>query len=280
MKKQWKNIGRKAVCVIMAIAMVLTLGVVGTPDTVKADTLAGSATVINDNYPWGKDMSGDGVTLEAPVIGGTSYQWQVSDEQNGTFENLSSDVIATTGSAITFGTELSAEDGKWYRCETDGNASEAVQLLHCTSGRMNGITVLQNYTYGSNWYISNGEMAYTVISANGIYTNFDVMGKYQKDDTDYWMNSAYSFGWQLFTSTEEQPVATSGRTSGNAKLKALRVHFDQNNKSNVYVEADLADTERSFAFGSDVMLGTSVVTRDSFNPDQAALVYSNEKGRE
>ena len=283
MKKQWKNIGRKAVCVIMAIAMVLTLGVVGTPDTVKADTLAGSATVINDNYPWGKDMSGDGVTLEAPVIGGTSYQWQVSDEQNGTFENLSSDVIATTGSAITFGTELSAEDGKWYRCETDGNASEAVQLLHCTNNRMNEITVLNNYTYGSNWYISNGEMAYTVVSSNGTYTNFDVMGKYQKDGTDYWMNSAFSDGWQLFTSTEERPEATSGcpyLQVGNAKLKALRVHFDQNNKSNVYVEADLADTEKSFAFGSDVMLGTSVVTRDRFNPDQAALGYSNEKGRE
>ena len=231
-----------------------------------------------DTYPWGKAMSSSQVTLVAPDGAASHYQWQVADRETGEF----TDIAGAETREYTF----LPISGKWYRAAMDGYVSKAVQAFQALgydqeisgtgAGNLDGTKLLKVYD-NNQWYITNGVIAYTCVSNGTTYMNLDVLGKYRKDGRTYWMNTAYSNGWQLFTSSSANPSPVSVSGFGDADLKELRFSFEEANKAELHIEAAVGDGVHAFCFGSDVMPGTSEITRGSFNPDCAALTLAKQE---
>lgn len=231
-----------------------------------------------DTYPWGKAMSSSQVTLVAPDGAASHYQWQVADRETGEF----TDIAGAESREYTF----LPTSGKWYRAAMDGYVSKAVQVFQALgygqeisgtgAGNLDGTRLLKVYD-NNQWYITNGVIAYTCVSNGTTYMNLDVLGKYRKDGRTYWMNTAYSNGWQLFTSSSANPSPVSVSGFGDADLKELRFSFEEANKAELHIEAAVGDGVRAFCFGSDVMPGTSEITREAFNPDCAALTLARQE---
>jgi len=211
-----------------------------------------------DTYPWGKAMSSSQVTLVAPDGAASHYQWQVADRETGEF----TDIAGAETREYTF----LPISGKWYRAAMDGYVSKAVQAFQALgydqeisgtgAGNLDGTKLLKVYD-NNQWYITNGVIAYTCVSNGTTYMNLDVLGKYRKDGRTYWMNTAYSNGWQLFTSSSANPSPVSVSGFGDADLKELRFSFEEANKAELHIEAAVGDGMHAFCFGSDVMPGTS-----------------------
>lgn len=265
-KKRW-------ISILLAVCMLFSM----VPLSTTIANASEPAYTINNVYPWGSAMNTDIITFHAPGTGFVSYQWQTAASKNGSYTNIG------TGETLIF----TPTDGNWYRCvmtPASGSpvTSEAVQLVKSQSTiindwydveyTINGYKALQlNYPY--YWYITNGKMAYTVLSYGNDYTNIDIIGQYTKNGIPYWMNTSYYSGWQLYSSTAAAPASSD---NNNAKLDALRLSFDESNPAAIKVEADLSSDQQAFAFGTDVMLGDSTITRDSYNPDRAALTFCEE----
>lgn len=243
---------------------------------VSAEYLAAPVSFINDGYPYGKDASRGDIRLRADVTEGSrvqSVQWQYSDTRDGSYQNLAG--------ATSLETKISSPvDGGWYRCVVNNNSiSKPVQLLQAGGGAMLKTASMTEMNYYMYWYVSNGTMCYTSMkNRNNNTSNFDIMGLYEKDGTPYWMSTSFSNGWQIYSSSSAVPSAMDAFDSynfGNAKLDALRFSFDEENVHIIYLEADLAEGERSLAVGADVMLANYKVTSYC---DSAALkaVYDDD----
>lgn len=243
---------------------------------VSEEYLAAPVSFINDGYPYGEDASRGDIRLQADVAEGSqvrSVQWQYSDTRDGTYQNLAG--------ATSLETKISSPvDGGWYRCVVNNNSiSKPVQLLQAGGDTMLKTASLTEINYYMYWYVSNGTMCYTSMkNRNNNTSNFDIMGLYEKDGTPYWMSTSFSNGWQIYSSSSAAPSALKASDSynfGNAKLDALRFSFDEENTHMIYLEADLAEGERSLAVGADVMLANYKVTSYS---DSAALkaVYDDD----
>lgn len=257
MGKRKRSMTKRLLAMLMILAMTVTLVPSSVfaaentePDVVYEDveTYAGTVTFKNSGYPYGENMSSSQITLvietEETV---TSYQWQVADSREGTFEDIS----GATGSTYTF----APASGSWYRCVADGTASEAVMAVY---PGQDGRSWTKPY---SSWYISNGSMAYMSCG-----TIFDVTGLYTKNGTDYMLCTSYGRKWDLFSSTLASP---SSGTSTSASLDALRVAFDGSDDYNIFIEADLASGQQAFSFGCDTQLGNS--STSGYYSDSAAL---------
>ena len=179
-----------------------------------------------DDYPWGKAMSASEITLVAPDSEASQYQWQKAELEEGEFE----DIDSAESRECTF----TPENGKWYRVVMDNSVSRAVQAFQTPgNGQIISGTGAQNLegtkmlkVYKENqWHLTNGFVAYTSVSSGSTYQCFDVLGKYTKNGITYWMNTAYSAGWQLFTNDSAKPAASSGTLPGNAVLSELRFQF-------------------------------------------------------
>ena len=264
---------------ILIILMALTLCIGLLPAAALATDGAGNVSFENNGYPYGIQLSQDDdviLTVDAALTGGEgplSYQWQSATTQNGEYANIN----GATLKDLTFTSDNNAPtDQTWYRCLVNDVPSKAVQLLKISSSMMDDYQVLET-SYSSYWQVSNGTMAYTVRRDGNLYTNFAVLGKYTKDSTTYWVNTDYSDGWQLFTrETVPQDSEEGDEDYGDAQLKALRVAFDEADPNTVIVEAELAEGQKAFALGADVMLGNSSITDYS---DTASLkaIFQNGK---
>ncbi len=226
----------------------------------QSDSEEGEAvlwTFMNDNYPYGKDMTSSQLTLVIDVDGtASSYQWQSATDKDGEYTDIAGETSATY-------TITSPSNGMWYRCVVDGVESKAVETVYPNQDRR---TWTKPY---SSWYISNGKMAYM---ANG--SIFDVVGLYTKNNNEYMLCTSYGRYWNMFSNSSAVPAAGDTSASG---LDALRVAFNDNDDYDVIFEADLADGQQSFSFGCDTQLGNSSTSGEY--SDYAALkaIFKNKK---
>jgi len=206
--------------------------------------------ILNDNWPYGKDMTATQVTLTVAVSdpANATYVWYKEvtggeDQQVGTANDL----------------ELSNPvSGSRYYCVVNGSlTSETVEIVETDSS--------WTKPYNS-YYITNGTVAYMV---NGV--KFDVVGLYTKNNTDYMMNTSYSCFWSMYSADDAEPTAG---TSDLAQLDDLWVAFDVDDDAAVYFRADLADSQQAFSFGCDTELANDIITYD----DSAALVATLDNG--
>ncbi len=248
---------KRAIAILMSLAIMATLvsGLELFSLNVKADTA--SVTVGNHGYPYGSGMdSGITFNVDVTVTEASTYQWYVSSDAGATYsevEGKSGNLAATDTSFSTVFSNSELTEGNWYKCRFNGDAT-------------NETTPLMVMTGYSGYYLSNGQMAYTIYGSE-TDVRFDVIGKYQGN----WITrTSYDRYWQLYTSTEAEPDAScvGGNTGGSstAVLDYIKVYFLQNDYDGSYdtsndsaphtmiFETKIAETEHAFCFGSDVMV--------------------------
>ena len=213
----------------------------------------------NNKYAYGKNMSSSTVQLVAEVESGTvmNVQWQCSPSRTTGYTDMAGETSLTTSS-------FAPADGYWYRCVVNYNyKTKPVQLAKAYSSSDGA--VINNSTLNSGlWYVTNGYIAYHVEEKW-----FDVIGKYAKNGTEYWLGTSYAGKWAIFTSTSAYPTATDCSSAPNGGLEALRVSFIPGQDYGISMEADLASGSRAFAFGCDTMLGNNNTSGDY--SDRASL---------
>jgi len=217
------------------------------------------AEILNNGYPYGKDMTTSSVTLVVYLDDPGSdadCQWQSAEEENGTY----TDISGANASTLTLSNPAS---GTWYRCVVDGEESEAVRVVKASSNDVDG----RNWITASGYYhVSNGTMAYRV---NGKL--FHVAGLYEKGGKEYMLRTSYnSAGWTMYGSTSATPSAAGISSASTVTPEALRVSFNGSEAYDVLFEADLPSGYRAFAIGADTQLGDS--TTSGNYSDRAALV--------
>ena len=230
--------------------------------TASAGGGGGSVTLLNDGYPYGKAMGSSQITLVMDAEDATAYQWQVADMKNGTYTNIQDATAASYPFEPT--------SGKWYRCVVNGTVeSKAVQVVK--PGEDERIWTKPYYDDGSNYYITNGTIAYMV---NG--TKFDVAGLYVKGTTGYMLSTSYNRYWQTYSSNTATPDAVNYYNATVASLDTLRVAFSETDACAISFEADLAEGQQAFSFGCDTQLGNGT-TSGSYS-DYAALIAKIKNG--
>ncbi|MBQ4340525.1 MAG: S-layer homology domain-containing protein, partial [Firmicutes bacterium] len=223
----------------------------------------------NNGYPYGKDMNKSSVTLVIEAENASSYQWQRAQSKDGQY----TDIGEATSSTYTFTEPVS---GTWYRCVVDGENSKAVRIVKANTSESGDVDrrIWTEYSYSPSdyYYISNGTMAYRV---NGEY--FDVTGLYTtKAGVNYMLQTSYSTKWTMYGSIKESPGEISYSSDSIKAPKALRVAFSDEDRQAVLFEAQLADGDKSFAFGCDTQLGNSATSGSYY--DKAALIGTIDKG--
>lgn len=215
--------------------------------------------ILNNGYPYAKAAE-EGVTLSIKLndtVTGATYQWQRSDDKEQ-WSNLDGETNATFENK-------SPKDGRWYRCLVNGQASKAVQVVgqfKC-EGQAEKDSAGRIWTNPlMPWYVSNGTVAYG-INSNG--TVFDVVGLYNKSGSAYMIQTSYAKGWSMVTSASDAPEVEHSA----AQLDDLICGFDDTNNYEIYITADLAAGQTSFALGCDTMLGNDSTSRT--HSDFAAL---------
>ena len=206
--------------------------------------------ILNDNWPYGKNMTSTAVTLTVAVSNpaNATYAWyqEIDGEE---------DMQVGTAKDLVLSSPVS---GSCYYCVVDGSlTSETVKIVKPDSS--------WTKPYNS-YYITNGIVAYMV---NGV--KFDVVGLYTKNDTNYMLNTSYSSFWSMYSTDDAEP---SAGTSDQTPLDDLWVAFNKEDDCAVYFVADLADGQQAFAFGADTQLGNNV-TSGSY-ADSAALIAELE----
>ncbi len=248
---------KKSIAVLMAVMIAVSLlqGLELFTMNVKADTA--SVTVGNHGYPYGSGMSSRiTFNVDVTVTEASTYQWYVSSDAGATYsavEGKSGNLAVTDTSFSTVFSNSELTEGNWYKCRFNGDAT-------------NETTPLMVMTGYSGYYLSNGQMAYTIYGS-GTDVRFDVIGKYQGN----WITqTSYDRYWQLYTSTVAEPDASCvGEDTGGssaAVLDYIKVYFLQNDYDGSYdtsndsaphtmiFETKIAETEHAFCFGSDVMV--------------------------
>lgn len=135
-----------------------------------------------DTYPWGKGMTYQAIVLVAPDSEASEYRWQTADSETGEF----TDIDGANGREYPF----TPINGKWYRVVMDNSVSRAVQTFQTFgesqviagtgAANLDGTKALKIYRQ-NQWYITNGFVAYTVVSiGDSDYQKFDVLGRYEK----------------------------------------------------------------------------------------------------
>lgn len=226
-----------------------------------------TVTLLNNGYPYSKDVSDQKITLVIDAKNASTYQWQIADSKNSEFKDIT-DAASNTYTFVP-------ENQKWYRCIVDGTASKSVMAVRANGDNRSWTKPFDggSNSSGSNcWYIGNGTMAYMVADSS-VYTNgpaFDVTGLYTKDNKEYMLQTVQGGqGWHLYSTTSAEPEAEDFSDSSSASLDALRVSFDENSANAVIFEADLAENQQAFSFGADSCLG-NFATSDKYN-DYAVL---------
>ncbi|SFN68283.1 hypothetical protein SAMN04487831_102408 [Pseudobutyrivibrio sp. UC1225] len=216
----------------------------------------------NNGYPFAKKTE-EGVALSiklADGVEGATFKWQRSDDLT-TWEDINN-VDGTTEQTFV---NKKPKSGRWYRCLVNGEASKPVQLIGDFKCDGTSETDAQGRIWTNPlmpWYISNGTVAYGINSAG---TVFDVVGLYSKSGSSYMIQTAYSKGWSMVTSSSDAPEVEHTA----AQLDDLLCSFDAANQYELYITADLASGQTSFAFGCDTMLGNDSTSRS--HSDFAAL---------
>jgi len=224
--------------------------------TVTAGFSITPAVVIgNSGYPYGKNMGATSITLVVDATNATTYQWQESSEENGEY----ADIDGATETAYT----LTPVQGRWYRCKVNDEYTCAVKAIKASE--QDGFLKAES----GQWYLTNDTIAYSVWSTG----KFDIVGKYSKDGTAYWMNTSYKPYWLIGSAEAANPVPTGNY--GNENLAELRFSFSEADDRNIFGEAVLATGYHSAALGTDTMLGTHTITDYADNASLKAILEND-----
>ena len=230
----------------------------------------GSVTVGNHNYPYGKNMS-SGITfiVDVELTDAVTYQWYVSSDSGATYSEIAGKSGNLSGTEASFetvfsGGELASE--RWYKCRFNGDVNSETEAVMV-------------YSANGRYYISNGQMAYSILSG----TTFDVIGKYKGS----WIRqTSYDYYWNWWTKSEADPAPIGvGGTSptSNASLLSNKVWFERNDYNGsenntseggahaMYFASTLGADQRAFSFGCDVMIRS--------NDAAPATAITNSSGR-
>lgn len=224
-------------------------------------------TILNDGYPYGKNMSTGQITLvvEAESTETLTYQWEIASTKDGTFASIS----GATESEYTF----APDHGKWYRCMVNGVASYAVQAVKPKTETESFVRKwTKPYANGEQWYLSNGPVAYTVINNNTVQ-GFDVVGEYEKDGKTYMLCTSYGRWWDVYKGDD-------GATGSKDMFATLpKMMFSFSDHGVMITASGLAENGApgNFSFGCDTQLGDGDTSGDY--SDKAALIASLNKDR-
>lgn len=227
----------------------------------------------NNGYPYGMDMGRSSVTLVMELESGTidTAEWSRSTDKNGEYQAVDNSVAGAqisnteTKSSLVMDDTALGDEKYWYKCTVNGKESEAVQLVYASSYSNSGrnLQVLR-YNDADYWYVCNGAMAYCVrsIDDDDKQFKFNVIGRYVKDGTEYWINTSYKGYWEMYSSDKQTPESSDKSTP---ELDAFRVSFNKDDSHRVIFEADLADGQTGLSVGADVMLANSSITNYADN---------------
>ncbi len=186
-------------------------------------------------YPYATAMtqsSSTGSMTLAVDTDGSSYQWQVSDTKDGTFE----DAVGGTNEMYTFDTI----DGKWYRCVIDGNKiTKPVQVLNVNNNNFSG------HAYSWYWYLSNDSLAYALKNKE-----FDIVGKYN----DRWIETSYNYYWDVDARSSATPDVLGRDDFSVEGVEKLKITFNPDNERKAIIAIDLEEGYQAASVGTDTQL--------------------------
>ena len=240
-----------------------TLTVIVDDNTYVINVFSGlPVTFGNNGYPYGKNMSTSQITIACDVASGTAdtYQWYSSDAKDGTY----SAIEGAVSSQYTF----SPNAQMWILCEVNGvSRTQPVYLINGSSSNFT------NKCYNFNYYISNGSIAYAVGGSV-----FDVVGKYTKNGTTYWLQTSYGGnGWSMAASGDANPRPLGGYSGSYSGYEYIKVAFSDEDEFFAQFEVKPDANTKAFGFGCDTMLGNS--NTSGYYSDSAALVANIDKGK-
>ncbi len=229
---------------------------------------------------------------------GMTYTLLTSSSLDGQYKAVSEASVEDTSTDTSADMRTSLIDGNWYKIKAENGIgesaeTEAVMALYAHVSEYSDISFLgtgenENRLFGyatPGWYLTNGTMAYRVWSEGSEYYAFNVVGKYDAGRYgESWIGTVCGDQWQMKSSEEENPnpVAYSWN-SDYALLDSFQVGFETNEEASetdlnpqyIGISVDLAEGQKSFAFGTDTMLSDYTITNYS---DSASLkeVYDED----
>ena len=238
---------------------------INTDYVVESYNVNSNETLLNDGWPWGSNFSIScpkySVQLNTDIsskegISNLTYQWQTSGD-NANYEDIAT---ATENSHIVEIEDYSTFDNCWFRCVVtytkDGQnykcVSKAIKIMDSRELNQNiGVQYgsLFNEYAGRNingtlegLYISNDLGAYS-IGSNGKNQYFNVLGKYNNGQRNYWTSASYDAAWALYFKDGDTFVSEDNIRSivCNFEDGTSNVNFDitLKNKADVALYTDL-----------------------------------------
>ena len=224
-------------------------------------SVAGNA--INNNYPWGSDMSDTSVTLNAPkddtYVGTPVLQW--TKESNLGKDDITDDSwdsvpnVTVTDKKVEL-TRDSLVDGKWYRFKfSNDDYSEAVRIV-CVELNKQAykgnqkipISVCGSQERSTRWYISNDLIMYisgSIGEKNNIRDGaYDILFYYN----GAWNSSSYRGFW--YTLTDTSADNKQNYNEKNNKISPISFYFE-----GYELFLNIKPVDKAYSITTDICLG-------------------------
>lgn len=215
------------------------------------------ATILNNGYPYLKTTSkSTTVDMTVAVQGASSFTWQKCAIKEGSYENI--------GNGGNKDVTFAPVDGYWYRCVVDGKPSKSVRIIKAGGSVYTSLGRTLKISVSGGWYVTNETAAYIVNSSV-----LDVIGLYEFNGQLYWVNTAFSKGWEA----GNNPSTVSG--GGFKTDEELRFAFLEDNPHAVLITFKAGSSASRFSLGADVMLGDSTITNYADNASLKAVFDGN-----
>ncbi len=248
-------------------------GTIGTITLSIKDNIVTDASLAHP-YPYGQDPGTADFILKVGIVPTTAtgavFQWQYKKTNDTLWKNID---LANTG---TFGGDFAGASyvaGDWFRCLVNGVESEAVQVITADSDTRDWTG-----SYDGRCYFSNGTVAYTVDRSVANKPIIDVVGQFSKGGKAYMVQTSLgAAGWKMISSTSASPTSGSFATD-TCELDDLYLGFNKDNVQELNVEADLKDTYKAFAIGTDCQIGSGAIPGNV--PYQGTLLGSTNTNKQ
>ena len=210
---------------------------------------------LNGGYPYGEKLSDHEFKLRMPVSDSTDdvlFQWQKNsgNNENG-WEDIdlaNQDYFHQKGTGTSFGYE-----GKWIRCVVNGIPSNAVQIITPDGDARSWKAYCG--ANGTQCYISNGTIAYTIVDNGGNKIVFDVVGEQVVGSTKKMQQTTKNgAGWKIFCNLENDDLKNITSNANEYHLEYLHFAFDEDEKV-LHVNAKPDGSYPNQAIGATCQIG-------------------------
>lgn len=222
------------------------------------------ASLLNNEYPTAILLDSNEFELEMPVSvesGLVIYQWQEStDSTNGINGNWTDIPLANTDKYYYTATDFD-KNGHWFRCVADGKVSLGVQIL---TPEKDSRTWTDPCGSARQCYVSNGTIAYTIITETANKKKFDVVGT-DKTGKIMFQTTSGGNGWRIFSD-----ASTAGIEYDNYSYNLSYMYFSFSSSTKLHVLAKPKTGFTNYAIGANCNIAdknsnTSYVSIDSNN---------------